>query len=147
VIAGSVVNARARGYLKSPPGAPMAGDMTASVLTDDELALVADVAVREGWPDLSRPPDAHGARSLAEQRAVARFEASVPRRARDERALRLRARLSLVVLTLGVLGVCWWISPTRTAIGLVGAGVFSLIAMRRARRRASRPARRRTPFG
>ena len=121
--------------------------MTTSVPTDDELALVADVAVREGWPDLSRPPDAHGARTLAEQRAIARFEASVPRPARDERALRLRARLSLAILTVGVLGVCWWVSPTRTAIGLVGAGVFSLIAMRRSRRRGSRPARPRTPFG
>ena len=115
--------------------------MTAPVPTDEELALVADVAVREGWADLSRPPEAHGARTLAEQQAIARFEASVPRRGRDERVLRLRARLSIAALSVGVLGACWWVSPARTAIGLVGAGVFSLVAMRRSRRKAARGAR------
>jgi hypothetical protein len=30
-----------------------------------------------------------------------------------------------------VLGACWWVSPTRTALGLIGAGLFSLIALRR----------------
>jgi hypothetical protein len=37
------------------------------------------------------------------------------------------------------------VSPARTAIGLVGAGIFSLIAVRRSRRkqaRAGRPAAR-----
>jgi hypothetical protein len=77
-------------------------------------------------------------RSLPEQLAIARFEAAVPRPARSERALRLRARLAIAALTVGVLGTCWVISPTRTAIGLVGAGIFSLIAMRRARRRQAR---------
>ncbi|MGE4176881.1 MAG: hypothetical protein AB7G65_13650 [Thermoleophilia bacterium] len=115
--------------------------MTVSMPTDDELALVADVAVREGWADLSAPPATHGARSLEEQLAIARFEASVPTRGRSERALRLRARLAIAALTIGVLGVCWWVSPTRTAIGLVGAGVFSLIAVRRSRRRHARDAR------
>ena len=121
--------------------------MTATLPTDEELALVADVAVREGWADLSAPPASHGARSLAEQAAIARFEASVPRPKRSERALRLRARLAIAALSIGVLGACWWVSPARTAIGLVGAGIFSLIAMRRARRRqarGSRPAAR--PF-
>jgi hypothetical protein len=117
--------------------------MTVAMPTDEELTLVADVAVREGWPDLSKPPAAHGARTLAEQAAIARFEASVPRRGRSQRALRLRARLSIAALTLGVLGACWWVSPARTAIGLVGAGLFSLIAMRRSRRKTTRP---RTPF-
>lgn len=116
----------------------MRGGVTPPVPTDEELALVADVAVREGWTDLSRPPAAHGARTLTEQLAIARFEASVPRRPRDERALRLRARLSIAALSVGVLGACWWVSPSRTAIGLVGAGIFSLIAMRRSRRRAAR---------
>jgi hypothetical protein len=119
----------------------MRGDMTVTTPTDDELALVADVAVREGWTDLSKPPETHGVRSLAEQLAIARFEASVPRKARSERALRLRARLAIAALTIGVLGVCWWVSPARTAIGLVGAGLFSLIAMRRSRRRQARTAR------
>ena len=53
----------------------------------------------------------------------------------------MRARLAIVALTLGVLGACWWVSPARTAIGLVGAGVFSLVAMRRSRRRTGRGAR------
>jgi hypothetical protein len=119
----------------------MRGNMTATMPTDDELTLVADVAVREGWTDLSRPPESHGARTLSEQLAIARFESSVPRRARSERALRLRARLAIAALTIGVLGACWWVSPARTAIGLVGAGIFSLVAMRRSRRRTSRAAR------
>jgi hypothetical protein len=119
----------------------MRGNMTATAPTDDELALVADVAVREGWPDLAAPPPSHGVRTLAEQLAIARFEASVPRRPRSERALRLRARLAIAALTIGVLGACWWVSPARTAIGLVGAGVFSLVAMRRSRRRTGRGAR------
>jgi len=114
--------------------------MTATVPTDEELALVADVAVREAWTDLSRPPASHGARTLTEQLAIARFESSVPRRARSQRALRLRARLAIAALSIGVLGACWWVSPTRTAIGLVGAGIFSLVAMRRSRRRKPRAA-------
>src|SRR6476620_4203417 len=123
----------------------MRGVMTVATPTDEELTLVADVAVREGWPDLSQPPAAHGARTLAEQAAIARFEASVPRRGRSKRALRLRARLSIAALTIGVFGACWYVSPARTAIGLVGAGIFSLIAMRRSRRKP-RPNRTRTPF-
>ena len=88
-----------------------------------------------------RAAPSHGVRTLAEQLAIARFEASVPRRPRSERALRLRARLAIAALTIGVLGACWWVSPARTAIGLVGAGVFSLVAMRRSRRRTGRGAR------
>jgi len=111
--------------------------MHATPLTDDELTLVADIAVREGWADLASPPEAHGARSLSEERVVARFQASVPRR-RNARAARIRARLAIVALSVAVLGVCWWVSPTRTAMGLVGAGLFSLIALRRSRRRGPR---------
>ena len=110
--------------------------MLATPLTDDELTLVGDVAVREGWTDLASPPRAHGVRSLAEERAVARFQASVPRR-RNARMARVRARLAIVAMAVAVLGVCWWVSPTRTAIGLVGAGLFSLIALRRSRRRGT----------
>jgi hypothetical protein len=51
---------------------------------------------------------------------------------------RIRARLAIVAMAVAVLGVCWWVSPTRTAIGLVGAGLFSLIALRRSRRRGAR---------
>jgi len=119
----------------------MRGNMTVTMPTDEELALVADVAVREGWVDLSAPPASHGVRSLEEQLAIARFEASVPAKPRSERALRLRARLAIAALTIGVLGACWWVSPSRTAIGLVGAGIFSLIVMRRSRRKQGRRAR------
>lgn len=114
--------------------------MTTVTPTDDELALVAAVAVREGWPDLASPPASHGARTLAEQSAIARFQAAIPRAGRNERATRIRARVAIVALSLVVLGACWWVSPARTAIGLLGAGLFSLIAMRRARRRSARGA-------
>lgn len=120
--------------------------MPSTPVTDAELAVVAAVAGREGWADLSSPPEDHGPRTLSEERAVARFQGAIPR-ARSARASRVRARLLVVALTVVVLGVCWYVSPARTAIGLVGAGVFSLIALRRARRReaagaAARPRRR-----
>ena len=41
-------------------------------------ALVARVAGREGWGDLSAPPEAHGPRTLDEGLAVARFTAAIP---------------------------------------------------------------------
>ena len=50
----------------------------------------------------------------------------------------------MVAISLSVVGVCWWVSPTRTAIGLIGAGLFSLIALRRSRRRVVAPAHRLT---
>lgn len=105
-------------------------------ITDAELALVARVAGREGWSDLASPPQAHAPRTLDEERAVARFAAAVPRRRRrGARARRVHARLALVALAAVVLGACWVVSPTRTAIGLIGAGLFSLVALHRARRR------------
>jgi hypothetical protein len=119
--------------------------MPAPPLTDAELAAVAAVAGREGWTDLARPPGDHPPRSLAEERAVARFQAAVPR-ARDERVIRMRARLAIAALSVVVLGGCWLVSPTRTAIGLIGAGIFSLIALRRSRRRAEAVARPRRPW-
>ncbi len=120
--------------------------MPGTPITDAELAVVATVAAREAWADLSSPPSEHAPRSISEQRAVARFAAAVPRR-RSPRSARIRARASIVALSVVVLGVCWWVSPTRTAIGLIGAGLFSLVALRRSRRRAapSGPVRRR-PF-
>lgn len=105
-------------------------------ITDDELALVAGVARREGWDDLARPPERHAPRSIDEELAVGRFCAAVPRRSRRGLGLALRARIGLVVLAVVVLGACWWVSPTRTAIGLVGAGVFSLWSLPRSRRRS-----------
>lgn len=120
--------------------------MPAPPISDAELALVAAVAGREGWTDLSSPPEQHPPRSLSEELAVARFRAAVPTRrgARSARATRIRARLAMVVLAVLVLGACWYVSPARTAIGLIGAGLFSLVALRRSRRRAaagSRPRR------
>ena len=110
--------------------------MGTQAITDDELALVADVARREGWDDLTRPPERHAPRSIDEELAVGRFSSAVPRRSRRSLSLALRARIGLVVLAVVVLGACWWVSPTRTAIGLVGAGIFSLWSLRRARRRS-----------
>jgi hypothetical protein len=110
--------------------------MGTQAITDDELALVAGVARREGWDDLARPPERHAPRSLDEERAVARFAEAVPRRSRRALSLELRARIGLVALAVVVLGVCWWVSPTRTAIGLVGAGIFCVWSLRRSRRRA-----------
>ena len=125
--AGRVVNAGAAA-LKFPIVAPTALD-----ISDGELATVARVAGREAWSDLASPPQAHGPRTLDEERAVARFTAAAaPRRAgRGGWMTPLRARIMVAAMTAAVLGACWIVSPTRTAIGLFGAGLFSLIAFRR----------------
>lgn len=112
--------------------------MTAAAPTDAELALVAAVVAREGWTDLAAPPERHPPRTLAEELAVDRFRAAVPRERRAGRTSALRARLVVAALSLMVLGACWWVSPTRTAIGLFGAGLFCLVALRR----RNRPRRR-----
>lgn len=114
--------------------------MPALTLSDAELAIVAHVAGREAWSDLAAPPESHGPRTIVEELAVTRFHDAVPP-PRGPRNTALRARLSLVVLTVIVLGICWWVSPTRTAIGLFGAALFTLIALRR-RRPGQRPAYR-----
>jgi hypothetical protein len=108
--------------------------MPSTTISDTDLAAVARVAGREGWADLSAPPASHAPRTIDEELAVQRFAAAVPRE-RRRRPGTLHARLALVALSVTVLGACWWVSPARTAIGLIGAGVFSLIALRRARRR------------
>jgi len=114
--------------------------MTVPELTDAELALVANVATREAWTDLGSPPEQHGPRTLAEELAVARFRDAVPRQPRPgPRISALRARLIVAALTVVVLGACWWVSPARTAIGLVGAGLFCLVALRRRNRPRRRP--------
>lgn len=115
---------------------PGAGPRRGDHLTDEELGLVAVVACREGWTDLASPPERNGPRTLAEESAVARFAAAVPEARRPgRRRPALWARLGMLALAAGVLGACWWVSPTRTAIGLIGAGLFCLVALRRARRR------------
>jgi len=111
--------------------------MATQKISDDELLIVARIAQREGWRDLGQPPSQHGPRSIGEELAVGRFLEAVPRRS-SERTRRIRARVGIVAISLSVVGVCWWVSPTRTAIGLIGAGLFSLIALRRSRRRSVR---------
>ncbi len=112
--------------------------MPPSAVTDEDLAVVAAVAIREGWTDLSAPPESHGPRTLAEERAVALFQGAVPATRRSPRISRVQARILIVALSVVVLGGCWMVSPTRTAIGLIGAGIFSLFALRRANRKAER---------
>lgn len=111
-------------------------------LSDRDMALVAGVIRREGWDDPARPPAVHGARTLDEVGALARFEAASRPAAPPRRIALLSAtaklRIALVVAALAVLGVCWWVSPTRTALGLLGAGAVCLVGMRRRRGRAGR---------
>lgn len=128
------------------------GSTVAPVEMDDrQMQIVARVARREGWTDPADPPALHSPRTLDEERAVARFIAgSAPARRRASRpslSAQARVRLVMVLAALVVLGACWWVSPARTALGLLGAGVVCLIAMRRRRRRtpaspaaAARPA-------
>ena len=83
--------------------------MTATVPTDDELALVADVAVREAWTDLVAParrPTAPGRSPSSSRSPVSRSSVPAPRAVRagaaparpagDRRALDRRARRLLV---------------------------------------------------
>ncbi len=120
-----------------------AGTMTHGNLTDEEYHLVAAVAAREGWADLSRPVTTGGGpRSLAEQAAVLRYAAAVPRPRMatgwDPRWARA------VMLAIGAVGLlaCWLVSPERTALGLVVVGLFCLVGLRRRGRAAAMPARR-----
>ena len=100
---------------------------------------VARVAEREGWDDPAAPPASHDPRTLDEEAAVARFAAAQrpARRARARLAYETKVRLGLILAAIVVLGACWWVSPTRTALGLMGAGLVCLVAMRRRRRRAT----------
>ena len=115
--------------------------MPTPTISDEELVLVARVAGREAWSDLAAPPEVHGPRTIDEEFAVARFRAAAPTR-RSPRVTAIRARVAVAVLVVVVLGGCWIVSPTRTAIGLFGAGLFSLVALRR--RRRPRPGARAT---
>lgn len=115
-------------------------------IDDPTRALAHVVAAREGWDPEGPAPEDHPPRTLAEERAVALLGAAggtpeaSPRRGRLDPAV--RARLITVGLILLVLGVCWWISPERTALALIVAGLMCLVAMRgRARRSSPRAAR------
>jgi Flp pilus assembly protein TadB len=116
-------------------------------IADADLVLVAQVAEREGWDDIENPPAEHSGapRTLDETGAVVRFVDHLA--ANDPRARRrsaLRLRLGVAAASVAVLGVCWWVSPTRTAIALIGGGLFCLVALRRGRR-THKP--RRAAFG
>ncbi len=84
----------------------------------------------------ARPPTTPRARSRRSSRSL-RFADAIPSPV-NERAKRIRIRVAMVAGALVVLGACWWVSPSRTAIGLIGAGLFSLVALRRSRRKAAR---------
>lgn len=115
--------------------------MASPQITDQQLALVGDVARREGWRDLGDPPLAGGPRSLSEQLAIANYiDTVMPMPAKDPIHARRRARIAMVGLLLIGLIVCWMVSPERTALGLVVAGVFCLFAFRKSRRRGRRSA-------
>lgn len=134
---------------RHPPGAglmttPRAADapgVSTGAMHDDDLLIVARVAEREGWEQLDSPPLSHPPRTLAEQTAVARFSASLSapaRRSRPRVGYEAKVRLAMVAAALVVLGVCWWASPARTALGLLGAGIVCLIAVRRRHRATER---------
>ena len=121
--------------------------MPRTQLTEAQYHLVAAVAEREGWADLSDPPLTGGPRSLDEQDAVMRFVGALPSapaptpRGWNERHARI---LMCAVGAVGLV-VCWIVSPERTAAALLMVGVFCLFAVRRRGRRSSAarvPARR-----
>jgi hypothetical protein len=119
---------------------------------EDDLLIVARVAEREGWDDLDAPPVTHPPRTLQEQAAIARWDAGrrpSPRASVARVGRVAKVRLARVVVALGVLGACWWVSPPRTALGLIGAGIVCLIAVRRRSRAAERGRARAhaAPFG
>jgi hypothetical protein len=126
--------------------------VSTGAIHEDDLLIVARVAEREGWQGLEPPPSAHPPRTLAEQTALARFGASMgapERRRRARVGHEAKVRLAMVAAALVVLGACWWVSPARTALGLLGAGIVCLVAARRHRRGAGsgRGAPRAAPFG
>jgi Flp pilus assembly protein TadB len=146
------------GRLNIPaPSADCAGTMARRQLTgadpahvsDAQLLLVAEVARREGWGDLREPVLEAFPRTLAEHEAVRVYAAALPARGRADAARRMRrARIAMLALLAVGLVACWLVSPERTALALVVAGLFSLLALRRRRRRAARtplPGRRAHP--
>lgn len=105
-------------------------------ITDAEYVLVAAVAAREGWDDLAAPPaDPVLPRTVAEQAAVLRFAAALPPAPTSRGWNPAHARALMVVLVAAGLVACWLVSPERTALGLLFAGLFCLVALRRRARR------------
>ncbi|MCB0882022.1 MAG: hypothetical protein KDC33_07370 [Thermoleophilia bacterium] len=113
------------------------GVVAASTLTEQQYLLVAAVAEREEWTDLAAPPAAGScARTLAEHEAVARYVAALPGGRPPHRGIDPRiVRAAVLVACLAALGACWWVSPGRTAVGLIAAGAFALWSLRRRRAR------------
>ena len=114
--------------------------MRAPQPSDSDLLLVAQVARREGWRDLASPPGTHsGARTLGEAAAIARYAAAARARAVAKRSARLRMRILLILLAVVVLGAAWYLSPERTALGLLGGGIFCFFTLRRSKRKRRKP--------
>ena len=112
--------------------------MSAPTISDDHLATVATVARRERWVDLTSPPDRHGPRSVAAAVAVARFVDAADQRRRRVKDRSRNARIAVVVLVAVVLGACWLVSPERTALALLAAGLIAFVAHSTGRRRRHR---------
>lgn len=112
--------------------------MARANLTDEEYRLVAAVAAREHWQDITRPQTTSRLpRTLAEQQAVMTFVDAMPAPPPAPRGLSPRtARIVMLVIGLAGLVACWLHSPERTALGLIVVGVFSLIGLARRRRGA-----------
>jgi hypothetical protein len=118
--------------MSAPVRADAPGVVTDAVHEGD-LLIVARVAEREGWHDIDPPAGAHPPRTIAEQAAVARVAAltDAPGRRVARMGRAVRARLVTVAVVVMVLGACWWVSPARTALALLGAGLVCLVAARR----------------
>lgn len=112
--------------------------MARAHLTDEEYRLVAGVAAREHWDDITRPQTtSRFPRTLAEQQAVMTFVDAMPAPPPAPRGMSPRTA-RIVMLVIGVVGLvaCWIYSPERTALGLIVVGVFSLVGVARRRRGA-----------
>ncbi|MGI9538980.1 MAG: hypothetical protein ACR2N6_02390 [Miltoncostaeaceae bacterium] len=112
--------------------------MSAPTISDHDLATVATVAQRERWVNLASPPEGHGPRTVAEAEAVANFVGAAERRQRRTKDRSRNARIAVVVLVAVVLGACWIISPERTALALLAAGLIAFIGHSMGRRRRHR---------
>lgn len=116
--------------------------MSTPTLSDRDLATVAAVAQRERWVNLAAPPEGHSPRTVGEAEAIAHFLSAAERRNRRGRDRARNARIAVVVIVAVVLGLCWYVSPERTALGLLAAGFIALVAHRVGRRRQKRSERR-----
>lgn len=112
--------------------------MSVPTLSDTELATVASVAKRERWVNLASPPEGHGPRTVTEAEAVASFMTAAEGRRRRTKDRSRNARIAVVVLVAVVLGACWIISPERTALALLAAGLIAFIGHSMGRRRRHR---------